>query len=45
LARLSKGAENIIAINAAANGEQDIIEAEVIEQEPEAEPLHTEKSE
>lgn len=45
LARLSKGAENIIAINAAANGEQDIIDAEVVEPEPEAEPLHTEKSE
>lgn len=46
LARLSKGAENILAINAAANGEQDIIDAEVVEpQEPEAEPLHTEKSE
>jgi hypothetical protein len=31
LARLSKGAENIIAINAAANADQDIIDAEVVE--------------
>jgi hypothetical protein len=38
LARLSKGAENIIAIQAAANGEQDIIDAEVVE-------LHTETQE
>jgi hypothetical protein len=31
LGRLSKGAENIIAINAAANGGEDIIDAEVVE--------------
>jgi hypothetical protein len=31
LARLSKGAENIIAINAAALADQDIIDAEVVE--------------
>lgn len=30
LGRLSKGAENIIAINAAANGTEDIIDAEVV---------------
>jgi hypothetical protein len=38
LGRLSKGAENIIAINAAANGGEDIIEAEVVEP-------HTEEAE
>jgi hypothetical protein len=45
LARLSKGAENILAINAAANGEQDIIDAEVVEPQPSETELHTEKSE
>ena len=35
LARLSKGAENIIAIQAAASADQDIIEAEVVEQHTE----------
>jgi hypothetical protein len=45
LSRLAKGAEHIIAINAAVDEPQDIIEAEVIEQEPETQPSHTEKSE
>jgi hypothetical protein len=36
LGRLSKGAENIIAINAAANGGEDIIDAEVVESNTES---------
>jgi BMFP domain-containing protein YqiC len=45
LARLSKGAENILAINAAAEGPQDIIDAEVIEPQPQETEVNAEKSE
>jgi hypothetical protein len=43
LARLSKGAENIIAIQAAASADQDIIEAEVVEQHTETQEKLTEE--
>ena len=45
LARLSKGAENIIALTAASQEPQDIIDAEVVEPEPSEVETHTEKSE